>query len=202
MAISKEDILEAVGAMTVMDLNDLVKAFEEKFGTEKVQQKAYGFYYNMSGMATYNDDEAALLKAKEAARASGLPTAEAIAYNMDINWYLEKKDTPNFIKAVKSLFEIEGAAGPEAKNNYAFMVYEGSDNKKDLKLALKWVNEALDDKAAEISRYYMLDTKAMLLFKLAKTEAGKETADLAIARAKEEGEDYQATLDEMAKYIK
>lgn len=32
MAISKEDILEAVGGMTVMDLNDLVKAFEEKFG--------------------------------------------------------------------------------------------------------------------------------------------------------------------------
>mgnify|MGYP003551118265 FL=1 len=32
MAISKEDILEAVGALTVMDLNDLVKAFEEKFG--------------------------------------------------------------------------------------------------------------------------------------------------------------------------
>ncbi|MDP2832211.1 MAG: 50S ribosomal protein L7/L12 [Pseudomonadota bacterium] len=32
MACSKEDILEAVGAMTVMDLNDLVKAFEEKFG--------------------------------------------------------------------------------------------------------------------------------------------------------------------------
>src|SRR5690606_19660674 len=32
MAISKEDILEAVGQMSVMDLNDLVKAFEEKFG--------------------------------------------------------------------------------------------------------------------------------------------------------------------------
>ena len=32
MAISKEDILEAVGAMTVMELNDMVKAFEEKFG--------------------------------------------------------------------------------------------------------------------------------------------------------------------------
>ncbi len=32
MAISKEDILEAVGGMTVMDLNDLVKAFEQKFG--------------------------------------------------------------------------------------------------------------------------------------------------------------------------
>ena len=32
MAINKEDILEAVGALTVMELNDLVKAFEEKFG--------------------------------------------------------------------------------------------------------------------------------------------------------------------------
>ena len=32
MAITKDDILEAVGAMTAMELNDLVKAFEEKFG--------------------------------------------------------------------------------------------------------------------------------------------------------------------------
>jgi len=32
MAISKEDILEAVAGLTVMELNDLVKAFEEKFG--------------------------------------------------------------------------------------------------------------------------------------------------------------------------
>lgn len=32
MALSKEEIIEAVGSMSVMDLNDLVKAFEEKFG--------------------------------------------------------------------------------------------------------------------------------------------------------------------------
>ena len=32
MAITKEDILEAVSNRTVMELNDLVKAFEEKFG--------------------------------------------------------------------------------------------------------------------------------------------------------------------------
>lgn len=32
MSMSKEDILEAVGGMTVMELNELVKAFEEKFG--------------------------------------------------------------------------------------------------------------------------------------------------------------------------
>ena len=32
MAITKEDILEADAGLTVMELNDLVKAFEEKFG--------------------------------------------------------------------------------------------------------------------------------------------------------------------------
>ena len=32
MSITKDDILEAVASMSVMDLNDLVKAFEEKFG--------------------------------------------------------------------------------------------------------------------------------------------------------------------------
>ena len=32
MALSKQDILEAVGGMTVLELNELVKAFEEKFG--------------------------------------------------------------------------------------------------------------------------------------------------------------------------
>lgn len=36
MAITKEDILEAVGSLTVMELNDLVKAFEEKFGVSAV----------------------------------------------------------------------------------------------------------------------------------------------------------------------
>ena len=42
MAITKEDILEAVGSMTVMDLNDLVKAFEEKFGVSAASMAVSG----------------------------------------------------------------------------------------------------------------------------------------------------------------
>ena len=42
MGISKEDILEAVGGMTVMDLNDLVKAFEEKFGVSAAAMAVAG----------------------------------------------------------------------------------------------------------------------------------------------------------------
>ncbi len=42
MAISKEDILEAVGAMSVMELNDMVKAFEEKFGVSAASMAVAG----------------------------------------------------------------------------------------------------------------------------------------------------------------
>ena len=42
MAISKDDILEAVGSMTVMELNDLVKAFEEKFGVSAAAMAVAG----------------------------------------------------------------------------------------------------------------------------------------------------------------
>jgi large subunit ribosomal protein L7/L12 len=40
MAISKDDILNAVGDMSVMELNDLVKAFEEKFGVSAAAMAA------------------------------------------------------------------------------------------------------------------------------------------------------------------
>jgi len=42
MAISKEDILEAVGALSVMELNDLIKAFEEKFGVSAAAMAVAG----------------------------------------------------------------------------------------------------------------------------------------------------------------
>jgi len=42
MAISKDDILEAVGNLTVLELNDLVKAFEEKFGVSAAAMAVAG----------------------------------------------------------------------------------------------------------------------------------------------------------------
>jgi len=42
MAITKEEIIEAVGNMSVMDLNDLVKAFEEKFGVSAAAMSVAG----------------------------------------------------------------------------------------------------------------------------------------------------------------
>ena len=42
MAISKDDILEAVGKMSVMELNEMVKAFEEKFGVSAAAMAVAG----------------------------------------------------------------------------------------------------------------------------------------------------------------
>ncbi|MFZ1180440.1 MAG: 50S ribosomal protein L7/L12 [Herbaspirillum sp.] len=42
MAMNKEDILEAVGFLTVLELNDLVKAFEEKFGVSAAAMAVAG----------------------------------------------------------------------------------------------------------------------------------------------------------------
>ena len=42
MVMSKENILEAVGAMSVMDLNELVKLFEERFGVSAAAMSVAG----------------------------------------------------------------------------------------------------------------------------------------------------------------
>ena len=41
MAITKDDILEAVGGMTVMELNDLVKAFESRADKDDPMQAQF-----------------------------------------------------------------------------------------------------------------------------------------------------------------
>lgn len=57
MAISKEDILEAVGAMSVMDLNELVKAFEEKFGVSAAAMAVAGPAAGGAGAAAAAEEQ-------------------------------------------------------------------------------------------------------------------------------------------------
>ncbi|QQS16566.1 MAG: 50S ribosomal protein L7/L12 [Neisseriales bacterium] len=58
MAISKDDILEAISNMSVIDLNDLVKAFEEKFGVSAAAMVVAGG----SGNAQANEEVASAEK--------------------------------------------------------------------------------------------------------------------------------------------
>lgn len=91
MAISKEDILEAVSSMTVLDLSELIKEMEEKFGVSAA---------------------AAAVAAPAAAGGGGEAAAEEKSeFDLHLTGIGENK--VNVIKAVR---EITGLGLKEAKD--------------------------------------------------------------------------------------
>jgi large subunit ribosomal protein L7/L12 len=89
MAISKEEILEAVGGMTVMELNDLVKAFEEKFGVSA----------------------AAMAVGPAAGGAAAAPVEEQTEFSVMLTSYGEKK-----VEVIKVVRAATGLGLKEAKD--------------------------------------------------------------------------------------
>ena len=91
MAISKAEILDAVSAMTVLDLSELIKDMEEKFGVSAAA--------------------AAVAAAPAAAAAGGAAAAEQTEFTVMLTASGEQK--VNVIKAVR---EITGLGLKEAKD--------------------------------------------------------------------------------------
>ncbi|MGJ9420055.1 50S ribosomal protein L7/L12 [Massilia sp. CMS3.1] len=89
MAISKDDILNAVSEMSVMDLNDLVKAFEEKFGVSAA--------------------------AMSAPAAGGAGAAAAVEEQTEFNVVLTEIGA-NKVGVIKAVREITGLGLKEAKD--------------------------------------------------------------------------------------
>ena len=89
MAISQEDILEAVSNMTVMEIVDLISAMEEKFGvTAAVAAAAPGAGGDAAGAAeeqtefdviltSFGDNKVAVIKAVRSITGLGLKEAKA-----------------------------------------------------------------------------------------------------------------------------
>ena len=88
MAISKDDILAAVSEMSVMDLNDLVKAFEEKFGVS-----------------------AAAMSAPAAGGAAAAVVEEQTEFNLILSDFGANK-----VSVIKAVREITGLGLKEAKD--------------------------------------------------------------------------------------
>jgi len=89
MAISKDDILNAVSEMSVMDLNELVKAFEEKFGVSAA--------------------------AMAAPAAGGAGAAAAVEEQTEFNVVLTEIGA-NKVGVIKAVREITGLGLKEAKD--------------------------------------------------------------------------------------
>jgi large subunit ribosomal protein L7/L12 len=116
MAISKDDILEAVGAMSVMDLNDLVKAFEEKFGVS-----------------------AAAMSAGPAAGAASAAVEEQTEFNVILS-----EVGANKVGVIKAVRELTGLGLKEAKDvvDGAPKTVKEAVSKADAEAAKKKLEEA------------------------------------------------------------
>lgn len=90
MAISKEEILDAIANMTVMDVVDLIKAMEEKFGVSAA---------------------AAVAAAPAAAAAAAAPVEEQTEFTVTLTGFGDKK--VNVIKVIRG---ITGLGLKEAKD--------------------------------------------------------------------------------------
>ncbi|MGA8010003.1 MAG: 50S ribosomal protein L7/L12 [Thiomonas sp.] len=90
MAMNQQDILDAVGSMTVMELNDMVKAFEEKFGV------------SAAAMAV-------------AAPGAGGGAAAAVEEQTEFNVILTEVGA-NKVSVIKAVREVTGLGLKEAKD--------------------------------------------------------------------------------------
>ena len=117
MAISKDDILEAVSAMSVMDLNDLVKAFEEKFGVSA----------------------AAMAAPAAGGAAAGAAVEEQTEFNVVLDTFGANK-----VGVIKAVREITGLGLKEAKDlvDGAPKTVKEAVSKADAEAAVKKLVEA------------------------------------------------------------
>jgi len=93
MAATKEEILEAIASMTVLEVSELVKMMEEKFGVS-----------------------AAAPVAIAAAGAAGAPAAAAVEEKTEFNVILKSYDEAKKIAVIKEAKAITGLGLKESKD--------------------------------------------------------------------------------------
>jgi large subunit ribosomal protein L7/L12 len=90
MAVSKDEILEAIGNMTVLEVVDLIKAMEEKFGVTAA---------------------AAMVAGPAAAAAEAAPVEEQTEFNLILTSFGANK-----VSVIKSVRALTGLGLKEAKD--------------------------------------------------------------------------------------
>jgi large subunit ribosomal protein L7/L12 len=95
MAATKEEILEAIASMTVLEVSELVKAMEEKFGVSAAAPVAV---------------------AAVGAAPGGAPAAAAVEEQTEFNVILKAFDDTKKIAVIKEVRAVTGLGLKEAKD--------------------------------------------------------------------------------------
>lgn len=123
---------------------------------------------------------------------------EEMSGRLKMGYYAQKEDWKGFAKATDAFYKKYDAQSWDELNEYAWIFYEGVQDKKLLKCATKWAKKSV----AMESNFYNNDTLAALYYRLGKKGKALATANKAIALAKKAGEDHASTdalLEEIRK---
>jgi thiol-disulfide isomerase/thioredoxin len=166
--------------------------FAKKHGEEQVYYKALNMYSSGMIKAIYTGGTPAEYDAgKQILLNSGVKGAAYRALSYDLEWYKRQDDWDNYSKTAIEFVKQTPDIDPTGLNNLAWSFYEGVDDTKMLKTALKWITKACEQEPS----YASLDTKAMLLYKLGRKDDAIVVAKAAIEAAKASGEPFEATQE-------
>ena len=115
--------------------------------------------------------------------------ANEMVSSFKMSYYQAMGETDKFANAAINHFKNFDPQGAEELNEVAWAFYEGVDNKKQLKQAIKWSKKSIELD----SNYYNNDTLAALYYKLGKKGKALKAANNAIALAKASGENPVST---------
>ena len=119
MAVSKDDILEAISGMTVVEIVDLIEAMEEKFNVSAAAPVAVAAAPAGGGeaaaekdefnvvMTSFGDNKVAVIKAVRAITGLGLKEAKAMAEAADS--VIKEGATKDEAEDIKKQLEEAGA---------------------------------------------------------------------------------------------
>ena len=160
--------------------------FKEQFGDSYIDAKIRKIIFNSIRETKQEGSLDQMRRAFRRAFPDG--SGEHYMLKFEIDYYKQAKDYQKFSEASIQYHKILNNH-PLELNNSAWYIYELIEDKKLLKYALNWIDASiqLDEK------YYNLDTKAHLLYKLGKLKKAKKTAQKAIEFGNKEGVDVSGS---------
>lgn len=162
--------------------------FEEKYTADSVDTKLRKVFFTSLQKAAYNGETESwkadssnivALKLKDGDRF--ISSARIIQAGDDIQLALSR---------VMEHMKIFGSENPGELNDYAWKMFEASDNKEQLAAAETWAKKGLELSGGD---FMIHDTYASLLYKNKKLVMAKAEAAKAIERGKKDGQDVSGT---------
>jgi len=177
-------------------INQNRTAFYKQIGQDKVDSKLKGgVMYALRKMENPSNEEVKAVYAKvfpaKAAQYSEQYELQKLMYSKD------EAEMSQFIKKAPVYMAKYEVNDWQQLNSFAWRMYELMNDKENLTHAKAWA-----EKSVKInSNYYNNDTLAAICYKLKEKKAAMKHAEIAIAKAKEEGSDFAET-EELLNKIK